>query len=148
LGFERAEFCDDAINTMIVRLGGDRIDDLGVIAHPDEGGVVPRFLQGADVAIIEPRAASEPIAGPIEGKTGEQDHIDLFGFHQSAPLTGYTDVVSAGDEVGVQICDLLGGHGLMRPIDGRYGDAFALIEGGGDEGVEGELVGEGCVGED
>lgn len=39
-------------------------------------------------------------------------------------------------------------HGFPRPIDGWDGDAFALCEGGGDEGVEGELVGERGVSED
>lgn len=94
-GIERAEFCDDAIDAVIVWLGRDRLDDLGVIADPDEGGVVPRVLQGGDVSIIEPRAASEPISGPIEGESGEQDHIDLCGFHHWAPRAGNPDVVSA-----------------------------------------------------
>lgn len=39
-------------------------------------------------------------------------------------------------------------HGLTRPIDGWDRDAFACVEGGGDERVEGELGAEGGVGED
>ncbi len=86
-----------------MRLGGDRIDDLGVMAHPDEGGSVPGCVQGTDEAIIEPCATPEAIAGPIEGKTREQDHIELCWFHHREPGLGHTNVVSAHFEVAVQI---------------------------------------------
>ena len=147
-GIERPQFCDDAINPVVVVFGGDRIDDLGVIAHPDEGGSVPGGVQGIDEAIIEPCAASEPVSGVIEREPGEQDHIELLWADRGAPVCGHTDVVSAKLKVGVQICDPHGGHGLTGPVDARDGDGLALFEGGGDEGVEGELGSEGGVGED
>ena len=48
----------------------------------------------------------------------------------------------------MQICDLSGGHGLVGPVDLGDGDTDAGLEGGGDEGIEGELGGEAGVGED
>lgn len=147
-GFERAPFSDDPIDAMIVRLGGDRIDDLGVVAHPDEGGPVPGAMQGTDEAIIEPCAASEAVASPIEGKTREQDHIELCWFHHCEPGLGHTDAVSACFKIVGQICDGDGRHGFGGPVDAREADFFARSEGGGDKGVEREFCGECGVGED
>lgn len=102
-GFERAPFSHHPIDAVIVRLGGDRIDDLGVVAHPDQGGSVHGVVQGTDEAIIEPRAASEAVAGSVKAQPGEQDHIELCRFKRCEPGLGHADVVSARFEVGVQI---------------------------------------------
>ena len=109
---------------------------------------MPGMVQGTDEAIIEPCATPEAIASTIEGKTREQDHIELCWFHHREPGLGHTDVVSAPLQVVVQICDDHRGHGFGVPIDAGDAHFFALGDGSGDEGVEGELGAEGCVGED